>query len=198
MGGYNSGRTGGSRCTDSFRSLDVRMLQSEKLLQPGTVFNLSWPSRNQNIATIEVSVDHDCVVLRYQLVWKSGEQQSCTNTIEFDWTPCHYGGRRPWWLCPSCDRRVAILYCCQSWYACRHCFGLAYRSQRETAEDLAARRVDKLRKRLGWQAGIFNSSSGKPKGMHWRTYYRLRSIHDRKAGPLLAGILPSIRGGNRC
>jgi Transposase DDE domain len=29
-----------------------------------------------------------------------------------EWTPCNYGGARPWFLCPmdGCRRRVAVLY----------------------------------------------------------------------------------------
>lgn len=35
------------------------------------------------------------------------------------------------------------------------------------------RRADRIRRRLGWDAGIANPSGGKPKGMHWRTFARL-------------------------
>ena len=196
MGGYNSGRTGGTRCTDDLRSLDVRLLQREKTLQPGMLFQLSWPSRNGAPNAINVSVDTDCVVLRYQQSWQGGGFQSCVNSIELDWTRCHFGGRRAWWLCPLCDKRVTILYSGPSRYACRHCFSLDYRSQRETPEDLAIRRVNKLRARLKWKAGILNPSTGKPKGMHWSTFHRLRSVHDQQAARLLAGILPNRRCGN--
>ena len=33
-------------------------------------------------------------------------------------------------------------------------------------------------KRLGWEAGTLNDSGGKPKGMHWKTYQRLKKHHD--------------------
>jgi hypothetical protein len=36
-----------------------------------------------------------------------------------------------------------------------------------------ARRANKLRERLGWEAGIFDGPEGKPKGMHWQTFERL-------------------------
>lgn len=55
---------------------------------------------------------------------------------------------------------------------------MAYQSQRQTLEDRATRRTDKLRVRLGWQAGILNHPGGNPKGMHWQTYWRLRARHD--------------------
>ena len=31
---------------------------------------------------------------------------------------------------------------------------------------------------MGWEAGILNGDGGKPKGMHWKTYQRLKSNHD--------------------
>ena len=37
---------------------------------------------------------------------------------------------------------------------------------------------NKLRKRLGWEAGLLNGNGGRPKGMHWETYERLERRHD--------------------
>ena len=42
----------------------------------------------------------------------------------------------------------------------------------------ASTKANKLRKRLGWQAGILNGDGNKPKGMHWKTYQRLKSERD--------------------
>lgn len=42
-------------------------------------------------------------------------------------------------------------------------------SERETADDRAARRADRIRKKLGWEPGILNGDGWKPKGMHWNT-----------------------------
>jgi hypothetical protein len=68
---------------------------------------------------------------------------------------------------------VAILFG-GSIYACRHCHKLVYQCQRETDDDRAARRADTIRRRLGWEAGILNGEGDKPKGMHWRTFERLK------------------------
>jgi hypothetical protein len=51
---------------------------------------------------------------------------------------------------------------------CRHCYGLAYASQREGPQERRRRRVVKLQQRLG------GNSCSKPKGMWRRTYERLR------------------------
>jgi hypothetical protein len=63
-------------------------------------------------------------------------------------------------------------------FACRHCYRLAYPSQREALYDRAARRADKIRDRLGWEPGILNGEGLKPKGMHWKTFGRLCVKHD--------------------
>ena len=73
-------------------------------------------------------------------------------------------------------------------YACRHCHNLAYRTQREQAYDRASSRADRIRKRLGWEAGILNGDGGKPKGMHWRTFERLQAQHDAHVTQSLAGM----------
>lgn len=38
--------------------------------------------------------------------------------------------------------------------------------------------ANKLRKRMGWEAGILNGGGGKPKGMHWTTYQQIKNRHD--------------------
>lgn len=95
-------------------------------------------------------------------------------------TACNLGGSRPWFLCPAacCGRRVAILYA-GGIFACRHCHQLAFASAREDAGDRAARKADRLRERLGWEPGILNGRGSKPKGMRWRTFYRLSGEQDR-------------------
>jgi hypothetical protein len=96
-----------------------------------------------------------------------------------EWTACNYGGRRAWLVCPvvGCGRRVAILYG-GGIFACRHCFRLAYASQRESRDSRAMQRANSIRRRLGWGVGIANPAGGKPKGMHWRTFEKLKAEHD--------------------
>jgi hypothetical protein len=53
------------------------------------------------------------------------------------WTRCHFGGVRPWFVCPAerggvpCGRRCRVLYrpFGASVFACRRCFGLTYESR---------------------------------------------------------------------
>jgi hypothetical protein len=51
-------------------------------------------------------------------------------------TPCRYGGKRYWFICPwyknkvYCGKRVGTLYKDGDYFACRHCYNLAYSSQK--------------------------------------------------------------------
>ena len=93
-------------------------------------------------------------------------------------SPCHFGGQHHWFTCPRCSKRVAVLYAPGRYFACRQCGGLSYATQKESVADRASAKADKLRKRLGWQAGILNGDGCKPKGMHWETFWQLKSRHD--------------------
>ena len=98
--------------------------------------------------------------------------------MQVETTPCQYGGKRLWFTCPRCGKRVAVLYAPDRYFACRKCGDLAYATQKQGIGDRALTKADKIRKRLGWQVGIANPMRGKPKGMDWKTFGRLRLQHD--------------------
>ena len=104
--------------------------------------------------------------------------QSYRYPIQLTKTSCNYGGHRYWWLCPSCSKRVAVLYCAGT-YVCRHCIGANYHSQLQQPIDRLFSRADAIRQRLGWQSGIAHGNQGRPKYMHFTTYYRLVTEHDK-------------------
>ena len=56
--------------------------------------------------------------------------------------------------------------------------GLAYATQKLGTGDRASVKANRLRERLGWKGGVFESNGGKPKGMHWKTYQQLKSHLD--------------------
>lgn len=141
------------------------------------------------MASIDVRTEPGRVILSYRQRSGGGDWKREEYPVWLDWTACTYGGRRAWFLCPArgCGRRVAILYG-GAIFACRHCYRLAYPSQRETADDRAARRAERIRERLGWEPGILNGEGGKPKGMRRRTFERLTAEHEAFVGESLAGM----------
>ena len=194
MGGMGSGRHwhyGANDTTSDYRALDVRRWKRDGLLTPGHAFGWQWSRHGEIFASIRVRTEADRVILTYRHRNRGEEEwQDESYPVYLDWTPCHLGGERPWFLCPArgCGRRVAILYG-GGIFACRHCYQLAYPSQRETYDDRAARRADRIRERLSWEQGILNPKGWeKPKGMHWRTFERLNTEHDRFVAKSLAGM----------
>lgn len=59
------------------------------------------------------------------------------------------------------------------------------------------RRADTIRRRLGWRAGIGNPEGGKPKGMHWRTFVRLKAEYSVYANVAWAGMAVRLGLMNR-
>ena len=73
--------------------------------------------------------------LHYTVTKRDGERTDYDYYVDLDTTPCHFGGKRSWFLCPNttCGRRCRILYLAPGspYFACRICLNLTYRSQQE-------------------------------------------------------------------
>ncbi|MCP5346555.1 MAG: hypothetical protein R3F41_16895 [Gammaproteobacteria bacterium] len=182
MGGIGSGRRwrwDAKSTTDDYRSIDVRRWKRDGLLEPDQFFSWQWSRHGKVVASIRVHTETNQVILTYRHRRGGEDWKDESYTVSLDWTSCNLGGKRPWFLCPAhrCGRRVAILYG-GSIFACRHCYQLAYASQREPWDDRAARKADRIRDKLGWEPGILNGKGCKPRGMHWNTFERLTAQHD--------------------
>ena len=158
------------------------------MLAPGRYASWQWTVNGREVASIRISGGAGSVTLSYSHRPRGQPAEVVNQTVWLDTTPCALGGSRHWFVCPSCGKRVAVIYCVGRLFGCRGCKGLAYTSQSEADDDRAARRAERLRKRLGWQPGILNGPGLKPKGMHQRTYMRLLAQHDAFVGVSLAGI----------
>jgi hypothetical protein len=102
-------------------------------------------------------------------------QLSTPQQIRVLWTGCHLGGERPWFLCPHCQRRVARLFNGLGTYHCRACVGNPpYASQTKSAQNRPHFQLCKLRLRLGGEASLTAPFPERPRGMHRRTYMRLK------------------------
>lgn len=193
MGGIGSGRRyqQGKNTTSNCRSLDVRWLNQQGLLDKRYPQIISWSRCEEEIASIQIIAQPDKVALKYRHSRNDENWQNHDYPVRLDWTPCRYGGQRAWFLCPAldCGRRVAVLYlgCCGI-FACRHCYKLAYTSQSESDIDRRARRADKIREKLKWEPGILNGDGWKPKGMHWKTFWGLKIEHDKWGDLALQGM----------
>ncbi len=194
MGGLGSGnryRLDKKTTTDECHSLDVRNLHWEGLLKPGGCFSTRWLRGDRETGSIRGLVYRDRVILSYRhRSGLSGEWEDLQEPVPLEWTPCNFGGERPWFLCPGvgCGRRVAVLYGPGKYFLCRHCYDLRYGSQREDKQDRALRRAQKIRQRLGGSANMLEPFPERPKGMHHDTYMRLFWEHDKAHREELAGM----------
>ena len=178
MGGRGSGRPsgyGGKRDTSNSMPLDIRKFARNSLRVPGSSFSWQWLVCKREVASISIRVDLQSMVLSYRM---KSTDELVVQRVQTQTSPCNLGGQRHWFTCPRCSKRVAVLYAPGRYFACRHCGGLGYATQKEDAGDRASTKANKLRKRLGWPAGIAHGDGGKPKGMHWETFWQLKSRHD--------------------
>lgn len=179
MGGFGSGRwQRGKDLTEEYLQLDVRKLKRDGLLAPGQYYSVKWERKYRETKSINIKSEPDQVILSYSHRNGNGKRENKNYPVKIEWTPCNYGGKRPWFICPTktCGRRVAILYGGDI-FVCRHCLQLAYASQRENDTYRKLSRAQKIRKKLGGSANMLEPFPQKPKGMHWDTYWWMEDQH---------------------
>lgn len=89
-------------------------------------------------------------------------------------TDTAFGGERKWFACPwsGCKHRVTKLYLGSYGPGCRHCYRLAFTSTHIDQYQRSMNIMRRMRKKLGGHPDD-DGLPEKPKGMHWRTYWRL-------------------------
>ena len=158
--------------------LDVRQLHQRDCLRPGLAFSWSWSWGDEPAGSISIFTSADSIRLSYST--RTGEQVD--ELVDLDRTPCTYGGARTWFLCPRCGRRVGVLFAGRR-FLCRHCHGIAYAVENEDKISSLLRRSNKLRERVQAKAGTAYPVTFKPKGMHQKTFDRIRrEIQEVEAG----------------
>jgi hypothetical protein len=184
MGGLGSTRWGWTSTkgtVEGVRSLDINCLNKAGCLRPGYWGGWEWTRDGERMADIGLRAEAQRLILSYRLRLNRGGWQDVEQPTPVVWLPCPFGGERPYFVCRgvvngvTCSRQVLKLYGADTYFLCRHCYQLAYASQREDRCDRALRRADKIRMRLGGEPGMASVFPVRPKGMHRRTYERLQS-----------------------
>lgn len=182
MGGRGSGgwyRWNKQTTIEETKRIDIRYMKKAGLLKPGFGGSLSWNRAGEPCGDIRYICFDNYLQLNFRFRYGTDvDWQPVEQKIHFDRSRCNYGGERLWFLCPNCNRRVALLCSDGPLFLCRHCYQLPYGSQNEGEMDRLIRRKNKLGERIfafyecgeGW---------GKKKGMHWKTYKRLLAQYDQ-------------------
>jgi len=192
MGGFGSGwHRGGRREVEDVRSVDVRRWHRDGLLEgrddAGAVTRHRWrwtDAAGRPTASITFDTRPDDVTLLYRQTSRE-RATDIRQRVALAWMPLHFGGARPWFVCPLCRRRVALLYLLNP-PACRHCHRLSYRSRNQTDTDRGIDQCHKLQERHGGQHGALGELGPRPKGMHRTTWARIEARHERSRRRALA------------
>ena len=175
---------GGKNTVEGCRSIDVLRWNKLGYLRSPRWFSWAWTRDGERVASINVETQRHSVTLKYRSRSYGEDWSDVEQRVPIAWTPCRFGGERPWFVCSVasngvyCGRRVTKLYGAGRLFACRHCYRLAYASQQESAHQRGLGKSQKIRMRLGGSPNMLEEFPDKPKGMHWRTYERWRRVHD--------------------
>lgn len=192
MGGRGSGRTASygfnvDKCHE-YHSIDLAWLRRKGLLEPGRWSSISWSRGGHKTGSIRVARLPGGLQLSYRQRRHGDEWQDVNELVPLISTRAQFGGSRQWFQCLSCRSRCRILYG-GAYFRCRRCHRLKYESQYEPAFGRAASRALKIRSRLGSVDGIDAPFPEKPKGMHRKTYNRLRTEAERLQDQWAAGLI---------
>ena len=163
---------------DDCAKLDMRDWTRWGVFRSGIQYTVLDAGRGIQVE-VEISRNH------VELSWG----RSSSQVIELERTPCNFGGRRVWFLCPRCGRRMQVLYLKLGYWMCWRCTRLIYGSQAESQLYRMMRRAQKLRRKLGGPTSLLYPFPQRPGRMRWTTYVRLR----REGEELEARISEGIR-----
>lgn len=135
------GRYGYRETTDGLLWLDTVVLRKEGYLRHSIYGSLWWtaqPSGHQSSVSITSYPLEDQPHINLVYTTRLNETSHALNyNILLTTTPCFFGGKRWWFLCPivrdnnPCINRARKLYKCGLYFGCRQCLQLAYPSQNE-------------------------------------------------------------------
>jgi hypothetical protein len=184
----------GKTTVESCRSIDVLDWHRRGCLRSPRRFSWVWKQDGERVASINVETERHQVTLKYRSRPYGGDWTGAKQQFPVVWASCRFGGERPWFTCSVyangtyCGRQVTKLYQAGRLFACRHCSRLAYASQQESAHERGLGKAQGIRMRLGGSANMLDDFPKKPKGMHWRTYERLRRVHDAARARSFIGL----------
>jgi hypothetical protein len=186
---------GGKRTVESCRSIDVLDWHRRSYFRSPQWFSWAWTRNGEQLASINVEMGRHSVTLRYRSRSHGEDWTDVKQRVAIAWTPCRFGGERPWFICSVyangtyCGHQVTKLYDAGRLFACRHCYRLAYASQQESAHLRGLWKAQKIRMRLGGSASMLDHFPEKPKGMHWLTYERLCRVYGAAQARSTIGLM---------
>ncbi|MHC4636696.1 MAG: hypothetical protein ACYTBP_08250 [Planctomycetota bacterium] len=180
------------KCTvEEAYDLSISRLREMGMLRGHAETVITWTSsrtgKSSSIKLTVNTVNEPYAQLQYDLTGRDGNSRHFDYKVRLETTPCNFGGIRYWFACPSCHRRVAVIYLSPKghYFQCRDCNNLSYRSRNRCRIESwgeTSRQIEKLRgeiKRWTWR--------GRPT----RKVRRLQAL-ERKMGILSGPIMARL------
>ena len=176
MGGNGSGqwpRPDAKAKTSTLFRIDINDLRSTSGLEPGASGQVWLCVQGVLDSFVLYEIKKDRALLKYEYQPSGKEAQLVIETIWLDHTVPHFGGKRAWFSCPQCCKRVAVLFRVDRRFRCRKCHKLSYQTQSWDEFDRSGNKARKIRIKLGGSGGLGEKFPPKPVGMHLKTYFTL-------------------------
>ena len=162
--------------TTSYLRLDVRKLQQKGLLKSGPCFVWRWSRDDEVLGCVDIRTEANRVLLSYK-AWEGNGQRwvRYEYPVSVEWplvimVECKLGSvARPWDVGAEWPFYTEAEF---SRVPVATGFLTTARMNRSMTDPDAERRI---RMKLGGSQNLFAPLPLKPKGMHWRTYERLRT-----------------------
>ena len=171
----------GGATVEATRSLNVMTLARAGFLSdPARRGAWQWPRGDGSANWILMMGGRHLLTFDYSVRSPGEDWQKVQQRIPVQWTQCRYGGERPWFVCDAssrgvhCGRKVARLYAGGRLFACRHCYRLAYATQRSGPLERSHRLLGRLHRKLQSEyEGPDYPVPSRPKWMRRGTYSQI-------------------------
>src|SRR5690242_3845376 len=135
MGGFRSGRVGRRPVAEQSLALPINLIAAavREVAAAGPSASsypqsVVWSRWGEPVASIAFTVF--CRAggpIQVRLCYQA-QAEPVDELIRLASSVPNYGGRRWWWICPGCSRRVGVLYYAGVCWLCRQCYRVTYRS----------------------------------------------------------------------
>jgi len=156
------------------------------------VSSMYWRSaRTQNqIGSVSIRTSPEGIELSY--TWtRDGRTDSRTERLRWEWIHVGYGPRA-YVLCPLCSKKISRIVFRWGRWTCKQCAGACSNGENLRPNDRTLNRSHKIRQeRLKWKRG--EQWGDRPKGMHWKTFYKLLETQERFEILAMAGFMARFK-----
>lgn len=165
---------------NSLPQLRMEDIKRKNLLVTNRSGSVIWQSPIADFA-IDFSLNNVCVMktgegfinlesVTYYEEGRYAGTNKLDKAIELKGTPCAFGGKRVWFVCPKCKTQAGVLFIYNAEIACRKCHNLSHRSQNTRNRITSVDKLDKLRNAVG---------RSYYRGKQTKTYLRYLRKHDQ-------------------